>query len=42
MQSRDVVEVAVARLREDETVFLHPGGICAQCDEARASLPATV
>ena len=30
--------VAVARLRADETVFLHPTGIDAECDQARASL----
>lgn len=38
-RSRDLVRVAVARLREDETVFLHPPGVCGECDEARASLP---
>jgi aminoglycoside 3-N-acetyltransferase len=37
-RSRDVVEVAVRRLRENETVFLHPPGVDAECDEARASL----
>lgn len=39
MRSRDVVEVAVARLREQETVFLHPRGACEECDAAWASLP---
>ena len=38
-RSRDIVEVALARLRENETVFLHPAGVCGECDEARASLP---
>jgi aminoglycoside N3'-acetyltransferase len=38
-RSRDLVRVAVARLEDDETVFLHPPGVCGQCDEARASLP---
>jgi aminoglycoside 3-N-acetyltransferase len=38
MRSRDVVETAVAHLREDETVFLHPVGVDEECDEARASL----
>lgn len=38
-RSRDVVEAALARLRENETVFLHPPGLCGECDEARASLP---
>jgi aminoglycoside 3-N-acetyltransferase len=39
-RSRDVVEVAVPRLREDETAFLHPSGVCEECDCARASLPS--
>jgi aminoglycoside 3-N-acetyltransferase len=38
VRSRDVVEVALSRLRENETVFLHPPGIDIECDEARASL----
>lgn len=38
-RARDVVESAVAHLRADETVFLHPPGVDAECDEARASLP---
>jgi aminoglycoside N3'-acetyltransferase len=38
-RSRDIVEVALARLKENETVFLHPAGLCGECDEARASLP---
>jgi aminoglycoside N3'-acetyltransferase len=37
-RSRDIVEAALAHLREDETVFLHPAGSCSECDEARASL----
>jgi aminoglycoside 3-N-acetyltransferase len=37
-RSRDIVRVALARLRECETVFLHPQGVCAECDEARQSL----
>ena len=37
-RSRDIVQVAVGRLRENETVFLHPAGLCAECDEAWASL----
>jgi aminoglycoside N3'-acetyltransferase len=36
--ARAVVEVVTARLRQDETVFLHPPGVDAECDEARASL----
>lgn len=39
-RSRDIVRLAVARLREDETVFLHPFGVDVECDEARASLGA--
>jgi aminoglycoside 3-N-acetyltransferase len=37
-RSRDIVDAAVAQLRLDETVFLHPAGVCSECDEARASL----
>lgn len=40
-RSRDIVEAALARLRENETVFLHPAGLCGECDEARASLEST-
>lgn len=39
-RSRDVVEIALAHLRENETVFLHPAGLCGECDEARVSLGA--
>jgi len=38
MHSRDAVAAALAHLRENETVFLHPFGIDEECDEARASL----
>jgi len=38
VRSRDIVEVVLDRLRENETVFLHPPGVDAECDEARASL----
>lgn len=38
VRSRDVVEVALLRLRENETAFLHPAGVDGECDEARASL----
>jgi aminoglycoside 3-N-acetyltransferase len=37
-RSRDIVQVALGRLRANETVFLHPAGLCGECDEARASL----
>lgn len=37
-RSRDIVEAALARLRENETVFLHAAGRCGECDQARASL----
>jgi aminoglycoside 3-N-acetyltransferase len=39
MRSRDLVTIAVGRLRHDETVFLHPPGVDHECDEARASIP---
>lgn len=38
-RSRDIVATALARLGEDETVFLHPAGVCPECDAARSSLP---
>jgi aminoglycoside N3'-acetyltransferase len=34
-RSRDIVEVTRGRLAELETVFLHPPGVCAECDDAR-------
>ena len=34
--SRDIVDVVVDRLRNHETMFLHPMGMCEQCDEAHA------
>lgn len=37
-RSRDIVGAAVARLRDDEMMFLHPTGVDVECDEARASL----
>jgi aminoglycoside N3'-acetyltransferase/RimJ/RimL family protein N-acetyltransferase len=39
-RSRDIVGAVVARLSAEETLFLHPPGVDAECDEARASLPA--
>jgi aminoglycoside 3-N-acetyltransferase len=38
-RSRDIVRVALAHLAESETVFLHPAGVCAECDAARAGMP---
>ncbi|HEX6154957.1 MAG TPA: AAC(3) family N-acetyltransferase [Burkholderiales bacterium] len=35
-RSRDIVAAALVHLREDETVFLHTAGACAECDLARA------
>lgn len=35
IESRDIVEVALEHLREREDVFLHPRGICEECDDAR-------
>lgn len=37
-RSRDIVKLALAGLRENETVFLHPVGVDTECDEARASI----
>jgi len=36
-RSRDIVRASVDHLRLDDTVFLHPAGVCAECDEARAT-----
>jgi aminoglycoside N3'-acetyltransferase len=38
-RARDVVRVVTAHLDQDELLFLHPAGIDAECDDARASLP---
>jgi aminoglycoside 3-N-acetyltransferase len=38
ISARDIVATAVDQLRENELVFLHPRGVCAECDEARASM----
>jgi len=39
-ESKDVVEVALRRLRADPTIFLCPASAgCAECDLARASIP---
>lgn len=39
-RSRDIVGVAVQRLRTDPLMFLHPReASCQECDEARASVP---
>jgi aminoglycoside N3'-acetyltransferase len=38
VRSRDLVEVVVAQVRADETVFLHSKGVDEECDEARLSL----
>ena len=37
-RSRDIVEMAMRHIAENETVFLHPPGVDAECDEARASI----
>jgi hypothetical protein len=37
-RSRDIVAAALAKLRDDETVFLHAAGVCEECDAARASI----
>jgi aminoglycoside N3'-acetyltransferase len=41
VRSSDIVDVALAHLKEKETVFLHPSGVCRECDEARACLSTT-
>lgn len=38
MRSRDVIETAHSRFDHDKDVFLHPPGICSECDEAHAAL----
>jgi aminoglycoside N3'-acetyltransferase len=38
IRSHAIVATALARLRENETVFLHAPGIDSECDAARASL----
>jgi aminoglycoside 3-N-acetyltransferase len=35
--ARDVVATALEHLRQDALVFLHPRGLCAECDQARDS-----
>ena len=37
-RSRDVVSSTVPRLKADETTFLHPRGVCSECDDARLAL----
>lgn len=37
-RSRDIVDVVLERLRVEEVTFLHPHGVDAECDEARASM----
>jgi aminoglycoside N3'-acetyltransferase len=39
-RSRDIVAAAMTHLASDELIFLHPPGVDAECDEARASVPA--
>lgn len=41
IRSRDVVAVTVAALKVDPLFFLHPSGICADCDEARDSIDSS-
>ncbi|HMF42006.1 MAG TPA: AAC(3) family N-acetyltransferase [Polyangia bacterium] len=38
-RGRDIIAAVTAQLGSDELVFLHPPGVDAECDEARASLP---
>lgn len=39
-RSRDIVNVVTEHLRAQETVFLHPKGVCDECDDAWRSLTA--
>jgi aminoglycoside 3-N-acetyltransferase len=39
VRSRDLVDIVTAKLRRNETVFLHPRGVDEECDAAWASLP---
>jgi aminoglycoside 3-N-acetyltransferase len=36
--ARDIVSAALDQLRENALIFLHPPGMCTECDEARASM----
>jgi aminoglycoside N3'-acetyltransferase len=38
-RSRDIVRSALAHLADCETVFLHPAGVCGECDRSRLSIP---
>ena len=38
IRSQDIVEVVTARLRQNETIFLHPRGVDEECDDAWMSL----
>jgi aminoglycoside 3-N-acetyltransferase len=38
VRARDIVEIVTRRLKENETLFLHPPGVDWECDEARSSL----
>ena len=40
IRSQDIVEVVTARLRQNETIFLHPRGVDEECDDAWMSLEA--
>jgi aminoglycoside 3-N-acetyltransferase len=40
-RSADIVDLAHSHLKENETVFLHPTGLCRECDEARTCLSTT-
>jgi len=38
IRSRDIVETVTARLKANETTFLHPPGVDEECDDARRSI----
>jgi aminoglycoside N3'-acetyltransferase len=38
LRARDAVDLSVPRLKADETTFLHPAGVCDECDQARSAI----
>ncbi|MFA9477507.1 AAC(3) family N-acetyltransferase [Phycisphaerales bacterium AB-hyl4] len=38
VRSQDIVDVVTYHLRDNETTFLHPKGVCEECDDAWRSL----
>src|SRR5262245_3649467 len=42
VRSQDIIDVVTEQLRMNETIFLHPKGVDAECDEARESIHSRV